>query len=203
MDEVGRLLLALALGGVALTLLGGAVLWSRDESRRIRRGFKRVLGEAPQSILIAHGRGRSVGCNFSTNQVAVCWDAGAWCLVYRLDELVGAELVVDGRVEARVHRGEARRALDRMSGGDQQVRLRLLFSDPRHPDFNLDLWLPEDAGHKRALTPGEAIEEANRWMALIEAIVRREANRRPSVSESPRQEPLPFDPFHGDAEAMS
>jgi hypothetical protein len=144
-----------------------------------------------------------VGCNFSTNDVAVCWDAGAWGLVYRLDELIGAELVVDGRVEARVHRGEQRRALDRMSGGDQQVRLRLLFSDPRHPDFNLDLWLPEDADRKRALSPGEAIQEANRWMALIEAIIRREANRRPSVTDAPRQEPLPFDPFHGDAEAMS
>lgn len=204
MDEVGRLLLALALAGAALALLGAAVVWSMDETRRIRRGLKRVLGDSPHSLLIARGRGRAVGCNFSSNHLAVCWDAGAWCLVFRLDELVGAELIVDGRVEGRVYRGEERRAVDRLSGGDTQVRFRLIFNDPRHPDFNLDLWLPDDAARKRALTSSEAIQEANRWLALVEAILRRPMHRRPSVQEPPpKQEPLPFSGLEDDAPAVS
>jgi hypothetical protein len=203
MDEVGRLLLALALAGAALALLGAAVVWSMDETRRIRRGLKRVLGDSPHSLLIARGRGRAVGCNFSSNHLAICWDAGAWCLVFGLDELVGAELIVDGRVEGRVHRGEDRRAVDRLSGGDAQVRFRLIFNDPRHPDFNLDLWLPDDAARKHAVSSSEAIEEANRWLALVEAILRRPMHRRSAVQEPPpKQEPLPFEGHEDDAPAM-
>ncbi|THD77761.1 MAG: hypothetical protein E7812_13465 [Phenylobacterium sp.] len=189
------MLLSLALAGAALTLLGGGVIWSMDETRRIRRALKRVLGETPHALLVARGRGRGAGCNFSANLMAVAWDSGAWCLVYRLEELIGAELVVDGRVEGRVHRGEERRAVDRMSGGDAQVRLRLIFTDPRYPDFNLDLWLPQDAERKGAMSPRESIQEANRWLALVEALLRRPIPRRgPTVLEEvPQQEPLPFD----------
>jgi hypothetical protein len=194
MADLWQLLLALALGAAAFTLLGVAVIWSMDEKRRIRRGLKRVLGAPPHSLLIAPGRGRAVGCNFSTNHLAVCWDAGAWCLVFRMDELMGAELVVDGRVEARMHRGEERRALDRLSGGERQVRLRLIFADPRHPDFNLDLWLEADAHRRRRGSPAEWLQEANRWMALVEALLRRPVARRAAAAaEPPRQEPLPFD----------
>src|ERR1700757_2228796 len=103
MTEVGRLLISLALAGAALTLLGGGVIWSMDETRRIRRSLTRVLGEAPHAMVVARGRGKGVGFNFTSNQVAVAWDAGAWCLIYRLDELVGAELAVDGQVLARVY----------------------------------------------------------------------------------------------------
>lgn len=203
MDEVGRLLLALALAGAALAVLGAAVVWSMDETRRIRRGLKRVLGDAPHSLLIARGRGRGVGCNFSNNHLAVCWDAGAWCLVFRLDELVGAELIVDGRVEGRVYRGEDRRAVDRLSGGDTQVRFRLIFNDPRHPDFNLDLWLPEDAARKRSISASESIAEANRWLALVEAILRRPMHRRRGAQEPPpKQEVLPFEGLEDDAPAI-
>lgn len=190
MTEVGRLLISLALAGVALTLLGGGVIWSMDEARRIRRSLTRVLGEAPHAMLIARG-GKGVGFNFATNQIAVTWDAGAWCLIYRLDELVGAELAVDGQVLARTYRGEPRRALERR-GADTQVQLRLVFDEPRYPDFVLDLWLPEDATRKDAMTSAEAIQEANRWLARVESVLRRPAPVRSApVVATPAPPPQP------------
>ena len=178
MDEVARLLLLLALAGGALTLAGGGAVWFLDETRRIRRSLKKVLGGAPHAALTAAGRGRGVGFNFTTNQMAVCWDAGAWCLIYRVDELVGAELIVDGRVVARSHRGEARRALDVLSGAQDSVRLRFIFDDVANPDFDLDLWLAEDEDREGALSSGEATQEANRWIARVEALLRRPPGRR-------------------------
>jgi hypothetical protein len=178
MSEVVRLLLLLALAGVVLTLLGGGMLWFMDESRRIRRGLKHVLGTDPHALLVAQGRRRGVGFDFTTCRMAVAWDSGAWCLVYRLDELVGAELILDGQVVARVHRGEARRPLDLITGADSEVRLRLVFDDPRHPDFDLQLWLPGDEGRKGALSASDAVQEANRWLGRVEAMLRRPLPRR-------------------------
>lgn len=202
MDEIGRLLLSLALAGAALTLAGGGVIWSMDESRRIRRSLTRVLGEAPHALLIASGRGKGLGFNFTSNQLAVCWDAGGWCLIYKIEELIGAELAVDGRVAARVYRGEARRALDLMTGADTQVSFRLVFDDARHPDFVMDLWLPEDETRKGAMTSAEAVQEANRWIARVEALLRRPAPRReaPAVAVAPAAATSPPPPSPQPAE---
>jgi hypothetical protein len=165
-----------------------------DETRRIRRSLTRVLGEAPHAMVVARGRGKGAGFNFTSNQVAVAWDAGAWCLIYRLEELVGAELAVDGQVLARVYRGEPRRALDVMRGADTQVRLRLVFDEPRNPDFVLDLWLPEDETRKGAMNPAEAIQEANRWIARVESLLRRPVPQRPTrvaAAPPPPEPPRP------------
>ena len=132
---------------------------------------------------MALGRGRGVGFNFTRNQVAVVWDTGAWGLVYALDELMGAEVIVDGLVVGRVHRGETRRALDAFDAVER-VALRLVFDDPGSPDFILELWLPEDEGRRDELPPGEAIAEANRWLARIEALL-----RRPITTRRPPQTP--------------
>lgn len=191
MDEVARLILLLALAGVALTLMGAAAIRLSDESRRIRRSLKKVLKCEPHALLVARGRGRGVGFNFTSNTLAVAWDAGAWCLLYRIDELVGSEVVVDGQVCARAHRGEARRALDTLTGADKLVRLRLIFDDPRHPDFDLDLWMPEDDGRKGMMSAPEAVQEANRWIARTESLVRRHVPRREAVPVAPRPEPEP------------
>ncbi len=165
----------LAVVGVALTLLGGAAIWYMDEARRIRRGLRNVLGGDPTALLVARGRGRGVGFNFANGRMAVAWDAGAWCLIYRIDELIGAELIIDGQVTGRVYRGEARRAVDLFGGAEKQVRLRLVFNDPAHPDFDLDLWLAGDEARARGKAPSatEAVQEANRWLARTESLLRR------------------------------
>jgi hypothetical protein len=193
MDDLTRLLVLLVLAGLAVTVLAGAVRWYMDEGRRVRRGLKAVLRGDVHGFLAARGRGRGLGFDFTSNQVAVVWDRGAWGLVYTLDELMGAEVIVDRLVAGRVHRGEARKALD-VFGAEERVALRLVFDDPSHADFVLDLWLPEDAGRRDEFPPDEAIAEANRWLARIESLLRRPAARRraePEPAPPARPEPPP------------
>jgi hypothetical protein len=185
MNEVTRLLALLGVAGVAVTILAGIARWRMNEGRRIKRGLKVVLKSQPHGFLAALGRGRGMGFNFTTNQVAVVWDAGAWGLIYALDALMGAEVIVDGLVVGRAHRGETRRALDAFDAAER-VALRLVFDDLAHPDFVLDLWLPEDEGRSDELPPSEAIAEANRWLARIEALIRRPVTTRRGPSAAPQ-----------------
>jgi hypothetical protein len=214
MNEVTRLLALLGVAGVAVTILAGIARWRMNEGRRIKRGLKVVLKSQPHGFLAALGRGRGMGFNFTTNQVAVVWDAGAWGLIYALDELMGAEVIVDGLVVGRVHRGETRRALDAFDAAER-VALRLVFDDLAHPDFVLDLWLPEDEGRADELPPSEAIAEANRWLARIEALIRRPVTTRrapqassngaapqvgPPAAPEPEPPPAPLFAFAADAD---
>ncbi len=191
MSEIARLLLMLALAGAAVTFLGSAAIWYLDESRRIARSLRKVLEAEPESMVVARGRGRGAGFSFSTGLAAVSWDAGAWCLVYRIDELSGAEIIVDGQVLARAFRGEARRPLDQVVAHAARVTLRLIFDDPRHPDFDLDLWVTGDEQRRAGGSPAEAVSEANRWLARADAILRRPA--RPA-KPPPSPQPAPPQP---------
>ncbi|MBR7619389.1 hypothetical protein JKL49_08325 [Phenylobacterium sp. 20VBR1] len=182
MNDVVRLLLMLALAGTAVTFAGSFAIWFFDEDRRIQRALKRVLKGEPEAVLVARGRGRGVGVNFATGLAAVAWDAGAWCLVYRIDELMGAELIIDDQVVARAHRDEPRRALDQRVSHAARVTLRLIFDDPQHPDFELDLWLTGDENRRVAASPGAAVLEANRWLARAEAILRRPRAMTPAAA---------------------
>lgn len=200
MSELARLLLFVAIAGSAVTFLGSLAIWYGDEDRRIRRALRRVLKSDPEGFVVARGRGRGAGFSFSTNLLAVAWDRGAWCLIYRLEELMGAELLVDGQVMGRVFRGEGRRAIDHVAPQAQSVTLRLIFDDPRHPDFALELWAPGDEQRRESRSPGELMQEANRWLARCEAIVRRPLPPRPArpeaapvVAARPAPEPAPFD----------
>lgn len=208
MDEVTRLLMLVGLAGIAVTVLAGIARWGGNESRRIKRGLKVVLKGEAHGFLPALGRGRGVGFNFTTNRVAVVWDTGAWGLTYALDELVGAETIVDGVVVGRVHRGETRMALNAFEASER-VALRLVFDDLGHPDFVLDLWLAQDEGQRYELPPAEAIAEANRWLARIEALLRRPtAQPRPApavkplaVAPTPEPEPAPDAPRQSAADS--
>ena len=197
MNEWPRLFLLLALAGVVVTLLGSAAAWLMDEERRIRRALKRVLKGPAEAVIIARGRGRGAGFNTSTGLMGVAWDAGAWLLIYRLDELMGAEVIVDGQVVARAYRGEPRRALDQTLEHAARVTLRLIFDDPHHPDFDLDLWLAGDETRRRASSPSDAVQEANRWLARAEAILRRPiaphaAGPRAAATNGEAEDEAPF-----------
>jgi hypothetical protein len=191
MDEAARLLTLLALLGGAVTLLGCACVWFLDETRRIRRTLTQALSAIPQPMLVARGRGVGVGFDLTRNLVVVTWDRGGWQLTYRLDELVGVELIVDRQVAARAFRGEARRALDQLTDPQERVRLRFVFDDPGHPDFDMDLWRPEDEGRRGRLQADEALHEANRWMARMESILRRPVAKPapPPVQAAPVMQP--------------
>lgn len=188
MDETARLILWLALAGTAVTFAGSAAIWFMDEERRIRRAFRHVMKVPADALITAHGRG--VGFSFSRNLATVAWDQGAWCLIYRIDELVGAELIIDGEVRARVYRGENRRALEQRTAPAGQVLLRFIFDDARHPDFELTLWTPGDEARRNAPSPAQTIQEANRWITRMEAILRRAAPPQPAPPPTPTPAPV-------------
>lgn len=190
MDEVARLFTLLALAGVALTLLGAACVWYLDEVRRIRRTLTQALGAIPQPMLAARGRGVGIGFDLTRNLVVVTWDRGGWQLTYRLDELTGVELILDRQVAARAFRGEPRRALDQLTDPQERVRLRFVFDDPGHPDFEMDLWLPADQGRHGRLDAEEALHEANRWMARMESVLRRPV-AKPAPTAAIQAGPVP------------
>jgi hypothetical protein len=187
MTDMWRLLMMLGLAGTAVTFLGSLALWWHNDERRIRRALRNVLRSEPESMIITQGRGRGAGFSFASGLIAVAWDRGDWCLIYRIDEVIGAELIIDGQVVAKAFRGEPRRALEQVVSSADQVTLRLLFDDPKSPDFELDLWLRGDEARRDDWSPRAAISEANRWLARVEAIVRRPARPQapPPVVASP------------------
>jgi len=141
------------------------------------------MGVEPQAVLTARGRGKGIGFDFGGNAIVTAWDSGAWCLPYRGHELVAVELIVDRQVAARAHRGGGGRALDQLGEPEELVRLRFVFDHPAWPDFEVDLWRPEDEGRRGRLDPAEAVREANRWLARMEALLRQPApQRRPAVA---------------------
>lgn len=197
MDEVARLLTLLALAGGALTLAGAAVVWFLEEGRRIRRTLTQALGAAPQPLLVARGRGAGIGFDLAQGRLCVTWDKGAWRLDYGLDELMGVELVVDRQVAARAYRGESRKPLDQLADPQERVRLRFVFDDAAHPDFQLDLWRPEDEGRRGRLDAAEALHEANRWMARMESLLRRPATKPAATAPPARVAAKPAPPPAG------
>ena len=189
MSETARLILMLALAGSAVTFMGSAAIWLMDPQRRLQRALRRVLKGWPEAVALSPASGRGAGFSFNSGLAAVCWDNGAWCLVYRIDELAGAELRVDGQVVGRVMRDEPRRTLDRVTGALEQVTLRLVFDDPRHPDVDVDLWTAGDQMRRVAASPADAMVEASRWLARTEAILRRPREAPPAPIEDVAPDP--------------
>jgi len=185
--------LVLGIAGSALTFAGSGAAWWFDEERRLRRLVRRSLGGEPDGAIVARGRGAAAGFRLDTTQLVVMRDGGAQALLYPMQALIGVEVFVDGQVVARAIRDEPRRALDQIGDAQSGVTLRLIFDDPRHPDFDLVLWLPEDLSRRDGRAPAEAIQEARSWMARAEAILR----RAPAVAVRPPS--APHEPEEGDA----
>lgn len=182
MSEFVRTVLMLAAAGLAVSGLGSWALWWNEEERRLLRLIARALGGEPDGAIVARGRNAAAGFRLETRQMVVMAKGGASALLYKLDLLEGAEILIDNVVVARVFRGEARRALDRIEGAPQQVSVRMIFNDARHPDFELDLWEIEDLGRRRAPIPAKTIQEARTWLARIDALLKQAPTVQPRVA---------------------
>jgi hypothetical protein len=185
MEDLLRTLLLVLLGGVALTVAGAGLAWWFEEERRLKRLIRRALGGEVDAAIVAKGRGAAAGFSMASNQFVVMGAGGADALLYRLDHVDGAELIIDHIVVARVFRNEGRRPLDRIENGPESVTLRLIFNDARNPDFDLDLWLAEDVERRHSPRPADAIHEARSWLARIDAILRRAPVQRIATPEPP------------------
>ena len=175
----------------AAAVTGIYAVWRMDEQRLILTGLRRVLGHRPHDMLIAGRHGRGVGFNFAIDRLAVCWDGGAWGLVFRFDELSGAELEIDGRLAARVHRGEPRYGVEPACEAAAQVSLRLVFEDPHYPDFILDLWTAQDALGEDGVTAKEAVRQGRLWIDRFASLLRRPVLRRKAAMAAWKDEQRP------------
>ena len=155
MADVLRVILLVALAAAALTTCALVLNWWMEPVRRMRRALLRSLGAVPEAEALSPAEGRAAGLDFDGAQVAVLWNRGGSGLVYAFEEIEGGEIIVDGHVVARVRRGEARKALDLMAPDAEQVVLRLMFADARHPEFELALWDATLA--VQTSSPGEAL----------------------------------------------
>jgi hypothetical protein len=160
--------------GAAAALLTTIARGYNQPAQRLRRGLRQILGDAPQTILMTPSGERGVGFDFRSNRLAIAWDTGAWGLIYALDELSGAEILVDGEVAGFAYPGGARwRRREAADGPQQFVGLRLVFHDAANPDFILDLWRRGPDRSDRQPLPQEALDEASHWLARIEALLNR------------------------------
>jgi len=172
MSQIARVVLLLIAAGCLLTVTTVIVNWWLEPHRRIGRALRGVLGGPVDVLAVSALRGQGAALRVSDAKIAVVRGFSDRGLVFDLDELIGAELIFDGQVSARVFRGEQRLALNNIAPQARRITLRLVFDDLRDPEFLLELWSEHDGPPD---DPGatHAIASARAWFARAEAVVRR------------------------------
>ncbi len=193
MNDALRLVLLLAIAGVILTVAGGLAARYFDQHRRIIRFLRQALQATPEGMMMDRAAGRALAFNIEAARLAVLWDRGRRGLVYKMDQLMGAEMMVDHVVLARSYRGEPRKLLDEIPMSAHKITLRLIFDNPRDPDFEVELWPARHGRGHEFPSPADAVQSGRRWLASIESILRRPAARTltkpaPLVAVLPEEE---------------
>lgn len=180
MGETFRAILLIAL--IAAFLTTGVLLfsWWMESERRLRRAMKKALGAPAETVALSAHEGRAAGLDLDGGQLVVLWHRGAMGLVYAFEEVLGGEIIVDGHVVARVLRGQRRKEIDLDAPDAELVVLRLMFSDPHNPEFEVSLWngsrtAPASEAEKTsgARSPGEGLRLGRRWLSHVEALMQR------------------------------
>jgi hypothetical protein len=172
MPQVARVLLLLVAAGALLTVVVAIINWWLEPHRRIGRALRAVLDGPVDALATAPLHGQGAALRISDGKIAIVRSFADRGLVFDLDELIGAELIFDGQVAARVFRGEQRVALNNIAPQARRVTLRLVFDDLRDPEFLLELW-SEHNGPPDDPAAEHAMASARAWFARAEAVVRR------------------------------
>lgn len=175
MDRGLALLIVIGFAGAAAIALVAVFAWWMEPSSAVSRLLKQGLPGQPIAISVAPARWQGAALDLEERKLAIVRGRGDPGLVYDLDELVGAELIFDGQVAARMFRGEQRRPLDNVQPDASRVTLRLVFDDPHDPEFEFQMYDPADAARRDSRGPDEAVVSARRWFARLEAVLRQPA----------------------------
>jgi hypothetical protein len=191
-----RLILLLAIAGAALAGIGAMLAQALDPQRRILRYLRQALGAEPQGALVDRSQGRGMAFNIEAAKVSVLWDGGRRGLIYRLEQLVGGEMMVDHRVIASVYRDAPPKRLEDIPASAHKISLRLVFDAPSDPEFELELWPARHGRNPQYRSPAEATQAGRKWLASLEAILRKPKPRtltKPAPLMPPDEDEPPWD----------
>ncbi len=180
MGDTFRAILLIALIAAFLTTSVLLFSWWMESERRLRRAMTKALGAPADTLALSPYEGRAAGLDLEGGQLVVLWNRGAMGLVYAFEEVLGAEIIVDSHVVARVLRGQRRKEIDLDAPDAELVVLRLIFSDPHNAEFEIALWngthnAPASEAEKTsgARSPGEGLRLGRRWLSHVEAVMQR------------------------------
>ena len=199
MNDALRLALLLLIAALALTAIGALVARSLDQGRRLTRYLRMALGAEPEGVMMDRGGGRAMAFNLDAGRIAVLWDRGRKGLVYKLDQLIGAEMMVDNIVLARCFRDRPVMPLDEIPMAAHRGVMRVVFDNPRDPEYELEIWPAMNGRGHEHRSPAEAVQAGRKWLTRLESILRRPAPRTltrpaaPSPILPDEDDPPPWD----------
>lgn len=173
MNDALRLALLLLIAALALTAIGAILARSLDQGRRLTRYLRQALDAEPEGVLMDRGGGKAIAFNLDAGRIAVLWARGRKGLVYRLDQLVGAEMMVDNIVLARCFRDRPPMPLDEIPMAAHRGVMRLVFDNAREPEYELELWPAMNGRGHEHRSPAEAVQAGRKWLTRLESIQRR------------------------------
>lgn len=177
MNDALRLALLLVIAALALTAVGALAARSLDPARRLTRYLRMALGAEPEGVMMDRGGGRAMAFDLKAGRIAVLWDKGRKGLVYPLSQLIGAEMMVDNIVLARCFRDRQPMPLDEIPLAAHRGVIRVVFDDPREPEYELEIWPAMNGRGHEHRSPADAVQAGRKWLTRLEAILRRPAPR--------------------------
>src|SRR5215469_12671045 len=199
MNDALRLALLLLIAALALTAIGAIVARSLDQGRRLTRYLRMALSAEPEGVMMDRGGGKAMAFNLEAGKIAVLWDKGRKGLVYRLDQLVGAEMMVDHIVLARCFRDRPSMPLDEIPMAAHRGVMRVVFDNAQEPEYELEIWPAMNGRGHEYSSPAEAVQAGRKWLTRLEAILRRPPPRTLTRPAAPapilpdEDEPPPWD----------
>lgn len=199
MNDVLRLVILLVIAALALTAIGAMVARWLDPARRLVRYLRLALQATPEAVMLDRGAGKAMAFNIEAGKIAVLWDKGRKGYVYRLAQLTGAEMMVDNIVIARCFRDRPVMPLDEIPLSASRGVMRLVFDNPRDPEYELEIWPAMNGRGHEYPSPAEAVQAGRKWLTRLEALLRRAPPRTLTRPAAPapilpdEDEPPPWD----------
>jgi hypothetical protein len=173
MNDVLRLVVLLVIAGLVLTLVGALIARWLDPARRLVRYLRMALQAPPEGVMLDRGAGKAMAFNLQAGKVAVLWDKGRKGYVYRLEQLTGAEMMVDNIVLARCFRDRPVMPLDEIPMGAHRGVMRVVFDNPRDPEYELEIWPAMNGRGHEYPSPADAVQAGRKWLTRLESLLRR------------------------------